>query len=65
MKVVEVPNNVDFGQQVVINYPNIQYVPILTNEFDHIEIDIRDDAGHNIPFEFGRSIVVLHFRKRN
>jgi len=63
LRLVEIPSNSKFGEQVKISYPNTYYVPVLVKEFDTIEIDIKDDTGEIIPFEFGRSIVILHFRK--
>jgi hypothetical protein len=63
LRLVEIPSNAKYGDQVLITYPNSYYVPLLVKEFDTIEIDIKDSTGESIPFEFGRSIVVLHFRK--
>jgi hypothetical protein len=60
---VEIPNDVNFGKQVVIKYSNPIYVPLLLNEFDTIEIDIKNDSGETIPFKFGRVHIILHFRK--
>jgi hypothetical protein len=65
IRLVEVPNDIKYGQQIVINYPNPFYVPVLIKEFETIEIDIKDGIGENIPFKFGRAIIVLHFRKIN
>jgi hypothetical protein len=63
LRLVEIPSDYKFGDQVKITYPNTYYIPVLVKEFDTIEIDIKDDTGENIPFEFGRSILTLHFRK--
>jgi hypothetical protein len=62
---VEIPNDIAFGKQVVIKYSNPIYVPLLLNEFDTIEIDIKNDSGETIPFNFGRVHIILHFRKVN
>jgi hypothetical protein len=64
LRLVQIPSDARFGQQVLITYPNTYYVPLLTHDFETIEIHIKDDTGASIPFEFGRSIIVLHFRKR-
>ena len=64
LRIVEIPPKTSYGDQIVITYPNIQYIPVMNREFETIEIDIKDDTGLQIPFEFGRSIVVLHFRKK-
>jgi len=63
LRVVEVSNKSQFGEQCVIKYENPQYRSILLNEFSNIEISILDDSGNLIPFKFGRSIVTLHFKK--
>ena len=65
LRALEVPTNKDFGDQVVLTYTNPIYVPLLKNEFQSIEIDIKDETGKSLEFEFGRVIVVLHFRKKN
>jgi len=33
------------------------------NEFETIEISIKDDEGQVIPFKSGRIILTLHFKK--
>lgn len=40
-----------------------RYVPIQKLQFDSLELDLRDDFGKPIPFESGKLIVTLHFRK--
>ena len=40
------------------------YIPVKTNYIPTIEILLADDTGHNIAFEYGKTIVTLHFRKR-
>ncbi len=63
LRAVEVPNNTKCGDQIVIKYDNPHYVPLLVNDFEDIEIDIKDDTGETIPFMFGRTRLKLHFRK--
>jgi len=63
LRLIEIPSNNKFGDQVKITYSNPYYLPVFVKEFDTIEIDIKDDTGERIPFEFGRSIITLHFRK--
>ena len=65
LRFVEIPNNIFYGDQVHLIFDEIQYFPLVTNEFESIEIDIKDDSGGNIPFNYAKNIVVLHFRKRN
>ena len=65
LRAVGIPTNVKFGEQILINYDNPHYIPILTNEFENIEIDIKDDTNERVSFMFGRTRVKLHFRKVN
>lgn len=65
LRFVEIPPNYSYGEQVVCTYPDTHYIPLITNEFETIEIAIRNDIGDLMPFVSGRSIIVLHFRTRN
>ena len=44
-------------------YDQPRYFPVQKKTFDTIEIDIRDDTGESIPFDAGKLIVTLHFRR--
>ena len=63
LRISEVPNNYKFGEQVELNYDQPHYIPLQTTSFDTIQVDVKDDTGDNIPFEFGRVIVKLKFKK--
>ena len=65
LRFVEIPNNLNYGDQVHLVFDKIQYLPLVTNQFESIEIDIKDDSGINIPFNHAKNVIVLHFRKRN
>ena len=52
------------GTTVSDRFTNVHYVPLLRKEFGTIEVDIRDDTGRRVPFEYGRVTVTLHFRRR-
>ena len=52
------------GATVSNRFTNIHYVPLLYSHFKSIEMDIRDDTGRRVPFEYGRVTVALHFRRR-
>ena len=54
----------EFGDNVSVNFPNLQYVPVNVKSFEMVEIDIKDDTQEKVPFEFGKVIVTLHFRQR-
>ena len=46
-----VPIQGDHGQTVSKYFDHVQNIPLLCKEFGTIEIDIRDDIGHPVPFE--------------
>jgi hypothetical protein len=52
------------GQMITKTYENIQYIPVLCKHFRTIEVDIKKDTGERVPFELGKVVVTLHFRKR-
>ena len=52
------------GDRVSERFTNVHYVPLLRSNFHSIEVDIRDDMGRRVPFEYGRVTVTLHFRRR-
>ena len=52
----------NFGDTIHRLYTTPQYVPVSKKEFNTVEIDIRDDTGRPVPFEFGKVIVTLHIR---
>ena len=52
------------GGAVSDRFTNIHYVPLLYAHFKSIEINIRDDTGRFVPFEYGKVTVTLHFRRR-
>lgn len=45
------------------NFSPPMYIPLLFNAFQSIEIDIRDQHGKLIPFDFGTLTVTLHFKR--
>jgi hypothetical protein len=63
LRLVEVPRKSRFSEDVTIYYENPQYRPLMLNEFETIEISIKDDTGALIPFKFGRVTLTLHLKK--
>ena len=63
LRVCEVPSDVPFGKQVVRRFEKPYYLRVATNEFGSIEIHIKGDDDESVPFEFGISVVTLHFRQ--
>ena len=52
-----------YGDIIQKTYHAPIYVPLQRSYFDSIEINIRDDTGRLVPFESGKAIVTLHFRR--
>ena len=52
------------GATVYDRFTNIHYVPLLYAHFKSIEINIRDDTGRFVPFEYGKVTVTPHLRRR-
>jgi hypothetical protein len=63
LRIVDIPNNVKYGDQVVFRYERPEYKRVASNRIAAIQIYIKDDCGSDVPFGFGRTIVTLHFRK--
>ena len=61
LRVVDTAGN--FGDLIHRMYTTPQYVPVSRKEFNTVEIDIRDDIGRPVPFEFGKVVATLHFRR--
>ena len=62
LPVVDAAGN--FGDLIHRWYTTPQYVPISKKEFNMVEIDIRNDTGRPVPFEFGNVVVILHFQQQ-
>jgi hypothetical protein len=59
-----IPVEGQHGYLVTKTYENPHYLPVQVKQFQTIEIDIRDDTGKPIPFERGKVVVSLHFRRQ-
>ena len=53
------------GDVITKTFTNIQYVPVQTTSFEDIEIPLRTDTGDPVPFERGKVIATLYFRKQS
>jgi len=62
---VEIPDDKHFGDTVEINYNSPQYYSLVSEEINHVEIDIKDDSNETIKFTSGRTALTLHFRKKS
>ena len=54
----------NFGDIIDEVYNNPHYVPVLKKEFNIIEINISDDTGKLVNFQYGKVFVKLHFRMK-
>ena len=52
------------GDTVNVQYDRPHYVPVVRNCFNTIEVEVRLNSGDFVPFERGKLILVLHFRRR-
>jgi hypothetical protein len=48
-----------YGEIVRVTFDRPFYVPVSRREFDTILIDIRNELGQPMPFEFGKSVVTI------
>ena len=64
LRYIVIPYSASYGDQIVLNYPICNYIPVRYNEFETIEITLKDENGKNFPFQSGNIGVVLHFRKQ-
>ncbi len=57
--------NVEGKYMEIINHSYVipHYVPVLKKSFNTIEINIKNDTDEPVPFEFGKTIIKLHFRR--
>ena len=58
-----IPVEGTYGDIITQTFTNIQYVPVETKSFEDVEILLRTDTGDPVPFENGKVVVTLHFRK--
>lgn len=59
-----IPNTGKDGEVVRRIYDAPHFIPVSRKRFETIEIDIKDDAGHPVPFERGKVLITLQFRER-
>ena len=48
---------------VAARFDHVQYMPVMSREFEAVEIEIRDDTGRPVPFERGKVTMTLHLRR--
>ena len=65
LRSVNVNRGDEFSRDVELVFNPIQYLKLSKNKFHWISVGFYDDAGEVIPFKFGRTKVVLHFKQEN
>ncbi|MED5363039.1 MAG: chromo domain-containing protein, partial [Bacteroidota bacterium] len=60
-----VPTEGQHGDMVTKTFQNLQYLSIAKKRIDTIEVNIKTDTGEKVPFESGKLITTLHFRRSN
>ena len=51
------------NDHIALLYTSPHYIPLGLREISEVEIDIRDDTGHKVPFTSGKVVCKLHFRQ--
>ena len=51
------------GAIITRTFSNPHYLPLALNEFETVEIVIRDDSGRKVSFERGRVVITLDFKR--
>ncbi len=52
-------------EMISLTFNNPYYLPVVRRGFDTIEININNEFGQPVPFTGGKSVALLHFRKRD
>ena len=60
-----IPVSEKSGEIITKTFTNIQYVPLPKKSFEDIEILLRRDTGDAVPFERGKVMATLYFRKQS
>ena len=60
-----IPVSRKLGDVITKTFTNIQYVPVQTKSFEDIEILLSSNTGEPVPFERGKVIATLYFRKHS
>ena len=63
LTIIDVPMRARYGEQIYRRFEVPQFQRVSRNYITEIEIDIRDDTGAAVPFQFGRVIMKLIFRR--
>ena len=56
-------NEYKYGSIEIKNFTTPMYIPLLSTSFQSITIDIKDQDGNPIAFDYGTLTVTLHFKR--
>jgi hypothetical protein len=63
IRIVNIDKNALYGTACQKEFLRLNYIPILKKEFETISIELRDKVGNFLPFNYGTTMFVLHFKK--
>lgn len=64
LRVCNIPQPIQ-NECVHVAYTDVHYKPVQKKEFDTIDVSINSERGLTMPFQSGKSLLTLHFRRRN
>lgn len=56
-------HGIEYGEPVMEIFTQPHYVPVLLKNMNSVDISIKTDQNENMRFNFGKTLVRLHFRK--
>lgn len=63
LRTIPINDQHKWGDVIHHDFDKPHFIPLQARNFDTIEIDIKDDTGKRIPFQIGRVVVKLVFRR--
>ncbi len=63
LRTVPVDTKAQYGSMTVVHFDHPIYFDLKTKSFDTLEVYIKDHAGRDIPFDFGTSTLLVHFKQ--
>lgn len=65
LRTVPLTENNKLGNVVYKEFLSPHYINLLSKSFDTIQVDLRDDSGKLVDFQFGKVILKIHFRRKS
>ena len=56
-------NEYKYGSIEIKNFTTPMYIPLLSTSFQSITIDVKDQDGNPIAFDYGTLTVTIHFNR--